>query len=71
MSDQKTKHTTTFDDALDDDDFGLIVSSKGELKGIWMPEGKDEEEVPEGITDMLMRYWGVDPNSPEQTATLH
>ena len=71
MSDQKTKHTTTFDDALDDDDFGLIVSSKGELKGIWMPEGKDEEEVPEGITDMLMRYSGVDPNSPEQTATLH
>jgi hypothetical protein len=66
-ADQRTKLKTTFDDALDDDDFGLIISSKGELKGIWMPEGKDDDLVPQGITEMLITLWGIDPNSPEHT----
>jgi len=67
MSDQRTKLTTTFDDALEDDDFGLIISSKGELKGIWMPEGRDEDPVPHGITEMLKTLWGIDPNASDHT----
>ena len=33
-----------FEDALEDDDWGLIISSDGSLKGLFIPEGKEEEE---------------------------
>ena len=33
-----TKKKISFEDSLEDTDFGLIISSKGELKGMYMPD---------------------------------
>lgn len=65
------KKTTTFDNALDEDDFGLIISSKGELKGLWIPEGKDEDPVPDTVATLLIDHFGIDPNLPDYEATIH
>lgn len=71
MSDQYTKLSTSFDDALDEDDFGLIISSTGELKGIWLPEGKDEDDVPDKVASLLITHFGIDPNCSDEVATIH
>lgn len=60
-----------FDEALDDTDFGLIICSKtGRLKGLWIPQGQDEDNVPQTIVDVCLDYFGIDPNDPENE-TLH
>ena len=67
-----TKKKVSFEDSLDDTDFGLIISSKGELKGMYMPEGADEEQigfVPEEIVQILYQVYGM--NITEDTATIH
>ena len=67
-----TKKKVSFEDSLEDTDFGLIISSKGELKGMYMPEGADEEEigfVPEEIVQILHQVYGV--TITEDTATIH
>ncbi len=66
------KLSTTFDDSIGDDDFGLILSKKGELKGLWIPTGQEDSLVPIEISAVLMKYWGVDPNAPDAMGeTLH
>ena len=55
-----------FEDALGKNDFGLIICSKtGRLKGLWIPEGQDEDNVPQTIVDVCVNYFGVDPNEKE------
>ena len=38
-----------FEEALDEDDWGIIIGKDGTLKGMFIPEGQDEELVPEVI----------------------
>ena len=67
-----TKKKVSFEDSLDDTDFGLIISSKGELKGMYMPEGEDEEQigfVPKEIVQILYQVYGM--NITEDSATIH
>jgi hypothetical protein len=67
-----TKKKVSFEDSLDDTDFGLIISSKGELKGMYMPDGTDEEQigfVPEEIVQILYQVYGM--NITEDSATIH
>jgi hypothetical protein len=55
-----------FEDALGESDFGLIICSKtGRLKGLWIPEGQVEDNVPQTIVDVCVDYFGVDPNEKE------
>lgn len=49
-----------FGDALEDDDWGLIIGNDGELKGLWIPEGKEDDLVPESIVTICEKYFGVD-----------
>jgi len=51
----------TFEDALSDDDWGLIISKEGILKGLFIPDGKDEDDVPDEIIQLCVRYFGIDP----------
>lgn len=52
-----------FGDALEDTDFGLIVCGKtGRLKGIWMPEGVDEDSIPDSIVQLCVDYFDIDPD---------
>jgi hypothetical protein len=55
-----------FEESLGENDFGLIICSKtGRLKGLWIPEGHDEDNVPQTIVDVCVDYFGVDPNEKE------
>jgi hypothetical protein len=56
-----------FEDTLEDDDFGLIISKDGFLKGIWIPEGCGDEPVPDSIVELLQKFWGIDPNKNGET----
>lgn len=52
----------TFDEALEETDFGLIVCGKsGRLKGLWIPKEMDDDPVPENIVRMCVEYFGIDP----------
>ena len=51
----------TFEEALADDDFGLIIDKDGNLKGLFMPEDKQENEfVPDTIVTILESVYGLD-----------
>lgn len=56
-----------FGDALDERDYGLIISEEGRLKGIWIPEGQDDEEIPEVIVELCKTFFGIDPNTDNET----
>ena len=58
----------TFEDALEDDDWGIIISKNGKLKGMFIPEGEEETEVPQVIVQMCKDYFGVDVT---EEVTLH
>ena len=47
-------------DQLGDDDWALIIGSDGNLKGMFIPEGKDEDEVPYSIVHIMEKYFGLD-----------
>ena len=50
----------TLEDQLGDDDWALIIGADGNLKGLFIPEGKDEDMVPESIVQICAKYFGVD-----------
>ena len=60
-----------FEDALEDDDWGLIISSTGELKGLFIPDGKEEEDVPQTIVEMCTRIFGIDVTQNYQENKIH
>ena len=65
-----TKKKLSFEDSLEDTDFGLIISSKGELKGMYMPAGAEEVDfVPEEIVQILYQVYGMDIDT--DSATIH
>ena len=47
-------------DQIGDDDWALIIGSDGSLKGMFIPEGKDEDEVPYSIVHIMEKYFGID-----------
>jgi hypothetical protein len=57
-----------FEDVLEDDDWGLIIDNNGNLKGMFIPEGYDEEEVPTAIIEICIKYFGIDPT---EEVTFH
>ena len=60
-----------FEDSLDEDDYGFILDKEGNLKGIWVPKGSDDEDVPDAIVDLLKERWGIDPNDESNYGYLH
>ncbi len=42
-----------FEDTLNDDDYGFILDKAGNLKGIWVPEGAEDEDIPDAIDDTV------------------
>lgn len=69
MSKHEKQTSLEFGDSLSDTDFGLIICSKtGRLKGLWIPEGQDEDNVPQTVVDLCVDYFGIDPNEKD---TLH
>ena len=58
----------SFSESLEDDDWGIIIGKDGTLKGLFIPEGMDEEEVPEIIVQLCIDYFGIDVT---EEVTLH
>jgi hypothetical protein len=64
----------TFEDALSDTDWGLIIDNKGRLKGLFVPDGCDEDDVPDSIIKLCCDKFGIDPQEfcqEEIPALLH
>ena len=65
-------NSISFDDALEDSDYGLIVCGKtGVLKGIWVPDDSQDTEIPDTIVKICVSFFGVDPNADDGNVTLH
>ena len=67
----KMKNTKriAFEDALEDDDFGLIIGKDGSLKGMFVPEEfEDQDFVPEEIMQILSKVYGL---NIDNQVTLH
>ena len=62
--------TLEFKQSLSDTDYGLIVGADGMLKGIWVPESMQGLDIPEGIVDMCVQKFGIDPNGQGEQAVI-
>jgi hypothetical protein len=47
------------EEQLGDHDWALIIGRDGNLKGIFIPTGADEDEVPYSIITIMEKYFGV------------
>ena len=50
----------SLEEQLGDDDWALIIGSDGNLRGVFIPTGSDEDMVPESIVQIMTEYFGVD-----------
>jgi hypothetical protein len=50
----------TLHSLLHKDDWAIIIGDNGNLKGLYIPKGSDEEEVPDSIVRIMEEYFGVD-----------
>lgn len=56
----------SFEENLEDDDFGLIVCGvTGKLKGMFIPKDLEQEPVPDFIVELCVDYFGIDPKEFE------
>lgn len=60
-----------FESTLDEDDYGFILDKDGKLKGIWVPQANEDENVPDAIVELLKEKWGIDPNDDSNYETIH
>ena len=64
----------TLEAQLGEDDWAIIIGNDGNLKGVFIPSGKDEELVPESIVAIMAQYFGVDFHDEDETSdgqTIH
>ena len=59
-----------FKTSLDTTDYGLIVGCDGMLKGIWVPETMDGLDIPQGIVNLCVSKFGIDPNGHREQAVM-
>tara|TARA_Y100001935_G_C17237672_1_gene473898 strand:+ start:893 stop:1084 length:192 start_codon:yes stop_codon:yes gene_type:complete len=57
-----------FEESLEDDDWGIIIGKDGSLKGMFIPEGDEETDVPPVIVKMCKDYFGIDVT---EEVTIH
>ena len=67
LADKIMTHDVEFGDSLDEDDYGLIISKDGILKGLWIPEKHEDTDIPDVIVNLCVNYFGLDPNADERT----
>jgi hypothetical protein len=60
-----------FEDTIDEDDYGFILDTNGNLKGIWVPQGAEDEDIPDAIVNLIQEKWGIDVNKEEAYGYLH
>lgn len=50
----------TFEDSLEASDWGLIIDKQGRLKGLFIPDGYTEDDIPESIIEMCVTQFDID-----------
>ena len=60
-----------FENTLEDEDYGFILDKEGNLKGIWVPQAHEDENVPDAIVELLKEKWGIDPNDDSNYGKIH
>jgi hypothetical protein len=61
-----------FTETLTEEDYGIIISNGGRLKGIWMPVDRSESPIPDSIVQLCLINFGIDPNTDEHVSqTIH
>lgn len=65
----------TFEETLEDDDWGLIVDNNGRLKGLFIPDGYEEDDIPDAVIQLCIQQFGIDPEEffgdDDNEVTLH
>lgn len=56
-----SKVKVEFEEALGKDDWGLIISKEGRLKGMFIPEGCTEDDVPDSIIELCINFFDINP----------
>ena len=60
---KKNKDIYTFEQVLSATDYGVIIDGEtGALRGLFIPEGSEDDDVPETIVNVCRDYFGIDPN---------
>jgi len=62
--------TLEFKKSLEATDYGLIVGCDGNLKGIWVPETMEDQDIPDAIVSLCIARFGIDPNGCGEQAVL-
>jgi len=70
MSEDHQDEQLSLYDQMDNDDWALIIGSDGNLKGMFIPDGKDEDEVPESIVYIMENYFGIDFDEDEEESSV-
>tara|TARA_Y100000385_G_C13084552_1_gene635719 strand:- start:1967 stop:2227 length:261 start_codon:yes stop_codon:yes gene_type:complete len=62
-----------FEDAMSDDDYGIIISRTGELKGLFVPKIiNNNENVPDSIVAIITDIFGLElDGNEENNITIH
>jgi|TARA_B100000497_G_C7275337_1_gene191824 hypothetical protein len=65
----------TFEESLGESDWGLIIDKNGNLKGLFIPDGSNEDDVPDNIIQLCCQQFGINPNEfygeEERPSVLH
>tara|TARA_B100000780_G_scaffold114398_1_gene80165 strand:+ start:791 stop:1000 length:210 start_codon:yes stop_codon:yes gene_type:complete len=59
-----------FKQSLEETDYGLIVGTDGNLKGIWVPSTVEEDYIPDAIVNLCVTKFGINPASEDEIATI-
>tara|TARA_R110000822_G_scaffold121256_3_gene255019 strand:+ start:270 stop:467 length:198 start_codon:yes stop_codon:yes gene_type:complete len=62
--------TGKLDDLMEEQDWALIFGADGQLKGIFIPPGKEEENVPASLLGVLQSA-GIDIHADTMSNVLH
>lgn len=65
------KHQLKFEETLEDNDYGLIISEDGLLKGIWVAEHLQDKPYPLPLEIMCRTHFGIEINEPDAGPALH
>lgn len=56
---------------MEDDDYGIILGKDGSLKGLYIPGGAEEDDVPDAILHIIKTYWNIDASDNSNYGTIH
>ena len=68
----KTHRFIGFENNLTSDDYGIMVSPQGRVRGVWIPNSLEDEPVPQAVVELCIDSFGIDPNTDENLSqTVH